>query len=301
MFGRKLNRTRRHAWMRLGGYILGIFLFYAPFALYTRLLKVLLNDPSTSTWHNICLRMPINYLFDPSKWSTFITRPLFLSIFLLLAIAFFFGPLFCGWLCSAGAITEYLGRIVPNRFKLDFSGSVNPTPIRYGFLAGYVLTPFLGGSIACSFCNFSVIQNFVSTFTGEWQALAYWGSTTIITVVVWFVILGVFTKGGRGWCNFGCPVGAVQSLVHMFGVKLPFTYKLKYDRSKCSGCGACVQACSMWAVMHEDEKIKVNRHACINCLDCVQICNCRALTYGKGLAEAGVNVKESSESQAAVS
>lgn len=283
----KKNKQKRHFWLRLSTYILGVFLFYAPFALFVRTIKFFTNNPTMSDFHNLCLRMPIDWLFDSSQWYRFVADPLYLSFLAIVGIAFLFGPLFCGWLCSAGAITEYLCKLVPDRFKIDFSGKVNPTPIRYGFLAGFILTPFFGGSVCCAFCNFSIFQKFVSKLTGDLQILAYWSSTMIITTVLWFFLFGLFMKGGRGWCNFGCPIGAVQSLFYAIGAKFGFTYKLKYNSSKCSGCGSCIKACSMWSITKVDQGkgISVSPYTCNVCLDCTVVCDRGALSYGTGAAE----------------
>lgn len=283
------NRIKRHFWLRLSTYILGIFLFYAPFALFTRTIKFFTNNPTVSDVHNLCFRMPVNWVLDPSQWSRFVSSPLYMGFFVILGIAFLFGPLFCGWLCSAGAITEYLSRLVPDRFKIDLSGKVNPMPIRYGFLAGYLLTPFLGGSIGCAFCNFGIFQRFISALTGDWQQIAYWSTTMIITTMIWFFIFGLFMKGGRGWCSFGCPMGTLQSLFYAIGSKFGFTHKLKYDGSKCSGCGVCIKACSMWSIKKGDQGkgIKLNPHTCNTCLDCAAVCSQGALSYGTGAAETG--------------
>ncbi|WP_019849165.1 4Fe-4S binding protein [Desulfitobacterium sp. PCE1] len=281
------KKKRKHFWLRLSTYILGIFLFYAPFAVFVRVVKSITNNPSTSDIHSFCMRMPINWLFDPTEWYRIVADPLYLSFIIVIAIAFFFGPLFCGWLCSAGALTEYLSKLVPDRFKIDLSRTVNPTPIRYGFLAGFILTPFLGGSVCCAFCNFSIFQRFISGLTGDLQALAYWSTTAIITVVIWFVFFGLFIKGGRGWCSFGCPIGTIQSLFYAIGSKLGFTYKLKYDSSKCNGCGSCIKACSMWSITKTDQGkgISVSPYSCNVCLDCVAVCPQEALSYSKGITE----------------
>lgn len=281
-----ISEKTRHYYLRLSSYILGFLLFYAPFTLFARFIKFITHDHSMSDVHNFCLRLQINWLFDPTKWSNFTAHPVYLGFFLIVASAFLFGPLFCGWLCAAGAVTEYLSKLIPDRLKIDFAAKINPIPIRFGFLIGYIAVPFVtSGSIACAYCNYSVFQKFVNGMTGDWQALTYWGSTMLITTILWVVLFGLFTKGGRGWCNLGCPVGAVQSLFHSIGTKLGFTYKLKYNSSKCSSCGVCVKSCSMRSIRTEDQGVSINHHNCIVCLDCVAVCPSGAITYGKGIIE----------------
>lgn len=287
-----LNKEKKHFLFRLSTYVLGLLFFYAPFALFVRLVKFFAGAPGANDVHNLCLRMPVNWLFDPSNWSRFLTNPGYLTVFVLAFSALLVGPLFCGWLCPTGGVTEYLSKLVPDRFKIDLSGKLDPAPIRYGFLVGFIITPFVSSSICCSFCNYAIFQNVVMGLTGGWQALAFWSSTTIITLLIWFVVFGLFTKGGRGWCNFGCPVGALQSFFHFLGTKVPFTYKLKYDKGKCNGCGACRKACSVWAILPQDAGISISRHTCNVCLDCTVVCKKGALSYGRGLAEENTAVSQ---------
>ena len=50
---------------RFAFFVLGIGLFYAPFALATRLFLQLINKPHLGDVHSICLRMPIQWLGQP--------------------------------------------------------------------------------------------------------------------------------------------------------------------------------------------------------------------------------------------
>lgn len=52
---------------------------------------------------------------------------------------------------------------------------------------------------------------------------------------------------------------------------------VKADQDKCTGCGACVEACPAEALSMEDEKICVNDDNCIDCGVCVDECPVNAL------------------------
>jgi ferredoxin-type protein NapH len=205
-----------------------------------------------------------------------IKNPLFLIGPLLLpVIALFFGPLFCGWLCPAGSVTEFLGRLVPDRFKLFVGGKVNPAPIRYGVLVGMLVSPFLGGYVCCTFCNFTMMQNVVHAVFGNPAALTAWSSFTLLTFVVWLLPLGLFLKGGRGFCNFLCPAGAVQGFFHAVGAGFGLSKRISVDESKCTACHTCVTECPAFAVSNRT----VNPHACNLCLDCLYLCKSGAVHY----------------------
>src|SRR5512143_2927174 len=126
-----------HWAQRFAFFVLGVGLFYAPFALATKLLLQLINKPSLGDVHSICLRMPIQCLGQPWMYSTIASEPTYWVVLLFLPlIALFFAPLFCGWMCPAGQITEFLSRLVPPRFQIDLSGKLSGVPVRHGFTLG---------------------------------------------------------------------------------------------------------------------------------------------------------------------
>jgi ferredoxin-type protein NapH len=276
-----------HWLRRFAFFLLGIVLLYAPFALLTRLALWATNQPKEANAHSICLRMPIQWLSQPWMYRTMIERPTYLvAVVVLPALAFVFGPLFCGWMCPAGGLTEYLSRIVPPRFQLKLSGKFNPAPVRYGFMVGMMGASIVGGNVCCSFCNFTHAQNIISAIFGDFLGLSYWASFSVISFVLWFVVLGLFTKGGRGWCNLLCPAGALMGLFHSLGSWLKIGRSVQVDRAACRNCKTCISACSSWAIAPESETPKVNLHACNTCMDCTKVCEYEAIAYRRTTAEA---------------
>lgn len=291
------NRLRR-----LGGYAVGIVLFYAPFALLVKGAGVLFPastaGTSISDVHGACLRMPLGWLTQPWMWPTLGSSPIsWLPLAVLPLAAIAFGPLFCGWLCPAGALPEYLGRIVPAGFKFDFKRYVDIVPLRYGFFAGLLLAPFVASSITCSLCNFGQMQNLVGGVFGDPSGFVFFSSMGFIAAALWIVPLGMFTTGGRGWCLFLCPAGTVMGLSSKLTARLPWTMRVRGDASACTGCGTCEGVCPMRAVdrvQAAEQTVDVepiaqpvpaghtiNAHLCIQCQDCVSACPAGALAYGR--------------------
>jgi len=297
---------------RLFGFAAGVLLFYAPFALLIRGVGLLFPATSVGTSisdvHSACLRMPLGWLAQPWMWPTIGGSPLaWLPILVLPLAAVAAGPLFCGWLCPAGALPEYLGRAVPDRFKFDFKGRVDIVPLRYGFFAGFLLAPFVSSSICCVFCNFTHMQNIVAALTGDWAVYAYLGTLGVVAAAVWIVPLGLFTKGGRGWCLFLCPAGTTMAIASSLTARFPWTRRVRTIQSACTACGTCVDVCPMRAAdlsipeqpaaepSSDDAAVsavdppmaaspeaeqKIDHRLCIECFDCVKACPSGALKYG---------------------
>jgi polyferredoxin len=263
---------------RILGYFAGLFLFFAPFAYYQKTLSAWLGGSQASDIHSFCLRIPLLNVLTGQSIEIFNVG--IISLLLLVSAAFFLGPFFCAHLCASGALPEYLSRLMPKRFKIDWQRSVNPVPIRYGFFVGYLLSPFFAGSIACALCNYSFMERLI--VGGVQGDIGPLGSTAIITAILWLGIFGVMAKGGRGFCSYLCPVGALQSAVHSVGARFGFTYKLRFIPSKCVNCKQCVKKCPMGALSHNDGVLSYEVYNCITCGQCAGVCAKKALSYGTG-------------------
>jgi ferredoxin-type protein NapH len=276
------RRLLPHWGRRFIFFLIGIVLFYAPFALLTKLVLWLSGKPHLGDVHSICLRMPIQWLAQPWMYATILSDPTYLFAVVILPIsALFLAPLFCGWMCPAGLFTEFISRIVPPRFQIDLSGKVNPVPVRYGFLIGMMGITFVGGNACCSWCNFTHTQNLVSAAFGDFLGISYWASFSIISFFLWFFVLGLFTRGGRGWCNFLCPAGALMGLTHKLGTKWKISRMVKIDRDTCTNCKNCAGHCPAWAMSRDKDKpVEINYHGCTACMDCARTCPVKAIHYG---------------------
>jgi ferredoxin-type protein NapH len=281
--GTPLGRNRL---TRAGLFFVGIALFYAPFALVYRAFGALFPGTYAANTivdvHTACMRMPVGWLAQPWMYSSFATNGLyFLPILVLPLAAVAASPLFCGWLCPAGAFPEFLGRLVPDRFKFDLHGRVGIVPLRYGLFAGLVLAPFVTTSICCSYCNFTQMQNITSFVTGNTAPLLFVGTTGVVAMALWFVVLGLFMKGGRGWCMLLCPVGALMSLASGITSRFEWLPRVRHDASACASCETCADVCPVRAIdVGEGGDVKVGQYLCNGCMDCVKVCPSGALRYG---------------------
>lgn len=261
---------------RLFGYILGFVLFYGPFAFFQKFILLLTNREGIANIHTLCFRIPIEHILNGRFFEMGLLQVT--ATVILLLVTFCLGPIFCGKLCAAGAVPEYFSRLIPDKYKIEWKEYLPVIPLRYGFFAGFLVAPLFSSYLACSYCNYFVFDLFINYVLFGY--LVAFSSSLIFTALLWFIIFGIFTKGGRGFCNFFCPVGAFQNLIHACSSKLTFVRRLKINPSKCIGCGKCVKECPMQAMEIVHKKASYSVHNCILCQNCEAICPVQAITYG---------------------
>lgn len=288
---RGIDTLVKNRW-RYIAFVAGFFLFVAPFALFTRAMYYIIGNTSDPTLHSVCFRMPIDWLFG-GRFYSILGSSWFMAAFAfgVILLSIFIGAAFCGWLCPVGAVSESISRIIPipSRYRLRIRDTKLTVSLRYGFLIGFVAVAALVGfnlasgqvsSICCRYCASAVLQNFSSALFGEFSAIEYWQSGAIITLIFWLFVGGVFMSGGRGWCLFFCPLGAMSGLAHKLGSRLGF-YRIEHAKGDCTNCNKCTDLCPMWAIKEDHT---VERTLCINCKECVNACGAYKLLRGKGNA-----------------
>ncbi|MEM3364853.1 MAG: 4Fe-4S binding protein [Candidatus Methanomethyliaceae archaeon] len=267
------NKYRYLSW------IIGFFIFVGPFALLTRLVYFAIGNISTPDLHTICMRMPLDWVFSGRLYNL-LGQPVMTGFTVTVLItALLAGPVFCGWLCPVGAVSEALSRAVPlpKKFRFHVKDPSIARSLRFGFLTGFILVSILVGlgytyvgSICCRYCPASVLQNLADGLFGNALAIEYWHTGSILVLIFWLLVGGIFTFGGRGWCILFCPLGAVSGLIHAIGAKLGF-YRTVKNKGACKNCGSCSDVCPMWAIGSD-----IERTLCINCKECVNRCPSRA-------------------------
>lgn len=266
---------------RLIGYLTGFLLFYEPFMLFHNLTGTLFEETGFYSLHVPCVRIPLANILT-GDWAY--AGPVSLCFCLLLAlVSLWFGPFFCGRLCPAGAFSEFLGSLLPEKYQIDWQKYVPITTLRYGFFAGFLLSAFSGFASFCAYCNYYAFELFIISIYSSQLLL-----TSFSLLAVFFIaniVFGLFTKGGRGYCNFLCPVGTASSLLHRIGQLLPGPFKMAVNKPACIGCGKCARNCPMRTISLKQGKAVIDTNRCIVCGCCQAQCPVQAIRYKSNITK----------------
>ncbi|MDD2897745.1 MAG: 4Fe-4S binding protein [Desulfuromonadaceae bacterium] len=193
---------------------------------------------------------------------------------------FFLGRYWCSHLCPIGGAGELGSRFVPEKLKLHYE-SIPAAPVRYGYLGVYLAAPLLGlGSLCCNYCNFAAIPRLFGSLFIQADLAYFFRAYGIINLAL-FILLAVVAKGGRAYCNFLCPVGALDALSSRLGMR--FGKRVTVVKHRCTGCGQCTDICPTWAISMHDASAKIDQLSCMPCHQCEKVCPEGAICYGKNV------------------
>ena len=193
------------------------------------------------------------------------------------ATTLFLGRYWCSHACPVGAATELGSRLLPRFLKIDYRG-IPAAPVRYGYLSVYLIAPLVGlGSLCCSYCNFATVPRIFGALFSHADLVYFFRAYGMINLGM-IVLLGFAARGGRAYCNFFCPVGAVDALFSKVGDLLGG--KRMRITHQCNGCGACRDACPTGAVRLEPGRASIDQLSCVPCGGCATACPRHAVAYG---------------------
>ncbi|MCQ4636041.1 4Fe-4S binding protein [Anaerovorax odorimutans] len=207
------------------------------------------------------------------------TLPLYVWGFLI-AVGAFFGRLVCGFMCPFGLVQDLLYKI-PMPVKLrNIRADRWLRFLKYVILALFVLIlpMFVVNDFGQGdpwFCKYICPSG---TLMAGWPLAALneglrgtlgflfaWKSVILIVLILLSMILY------RPFCRYLCPLGAVYGLFNKVSL-----YRLRLDKGKCTGCGACESSCRL----NIDPSKIPNSMECIRCGRCVESCPTGALRRG---------------------
>lgn len=196
----------------------------------------------------------------------------------ILITTFFYGRMWCAYICPVGGLPELASRSLNDRWKIEYR-ALPQVPIRYGYFSVFVmLMPMLGIS-ACTLCNFITVPRLIEAFNGDSRGIAFLFSAVGLVNLGLLLLLGFFASKGRAYCQFLCPIGALDGLVNRLGAKLKFTRRIRVERSRCTGCNICARNCMTGAIQMVDRIAVVDQLSCMSCHECVDVCDWGAIDW----------------------
>ena len=176
----------------------------------------------------------------------------------LLPITYFFGKVFCGWICYLGAIQEFL---YIGKFKILQSAKAQKVMriIRYVFFVLLIAQLTSTQGIEWSKIGpFKVIFNLFSpNITGY-----------VLLVILLLSSLFIY----RPFCKMVCPAGLAFGWV----TKIPGASVLGITNS-CAGCKTCSTSCEINAITREGKTSKLDNQECIMCGECMSDCKIKSI------------------------
>jgi NosR/NirI family nitrous oxide reductase transcriptional regulator len=224
--------------------------------------------------YGLILAWPLNVynVFTPHPLGWWLAIAVLQTLILIPLGIYFFGKgVYCGWICSCGALAETLGDTHRQKMphgpfwnRLNMAGQVILliAIVLLGIrIAGWILPP---GNWADA-----IFEPFLKT--------PYkWGVDVFLAGVVGYGLY--FWFSGRVWCRFFCPLAALMHIYARFS-----RFAIVPDKKKCISCNVCTSVCHQGIdVMNFANKgLPMQDPECVRCSACVQSCPTGVLQFGQ--------------------
>ena len=187
----------------------------------------------------------------------------------LLLFGILLGRVICGFLCPFGLLQELLYKIPVPKIKKSRITKIL-SYVKYVVLGVFVvLIPFI--KAAPGFCKYICPAGTLEAgiplvlLNERLQDQIGFMFSWKVFILAACLLLNSFCY--RAFCRFICPLGAIYSFfnpIAFFGVRV--------DKSKCTGCNACIRICKM-------DTSRVGDRECIHCGECRKVCPEGAIGY----------------------
>ncbi len=230
--------------------------------------------------YGLILAWPLNvynlFTAEPLPWwiaigvaQTFVLIPL--------GIYFFGKGVYCGWICSCGALAETLGDT--HRHKMPHGPFWN----RLNMVGQAVL------AVAFALLILRVLGWILpdgNRIDASFERLKDHYKWTVDVFLAGVVGYGVyFWYSGRVWCRFFCPLAALMHIYARFS-----RFAIVADKKKCISCNVCTSVCHQGIdVMNFANKgLPMTDPECVRCSACVHGCPTGVLQFGQVRRDGGL-------------
>ena len=224
--------------------------------------------------YGLILAWPLNvynvFTHEPLGWWLVISAVQTL-VLIPLGIYFYGKGIYCGWICSCGALAETLGDT--HRQKMPHGPGWN----RLNFLGQGIL------GVAVLLLLLRVVGwilpdgNAIDAVFDPWFKTSYkWTVDVALAGVVGYG--AYFWFSGRVWCRFMCPLAALMHLYARFS-----RFAIVAEKKKCISCNVCTSVCHQGidVMSFANKGAPMNDPECVRCSACVQSCPTGVLTFGR--------------------
>ena len=170
-------------------------------------------------------------------------------VFVPIILTFFFGRIFCGYVCPIGALQEFVARR-DKIIKISYKWEKKLKHLRIVF---FILI------ISISLIKQEFIFSEVSPFKTIFNV-----NGTILQVIFASLILLISLFIYRPFCRFLCPLSLALEVTGRFSI-----FKIKKDKEFCCNCKSCEKKCPVNAI---DSEKNIDNGACIRCGECLDCC-----------------------------
>jgi len=206
------------------------------------------------------LTCPVGFLQEIVASQTIILATI-ASALVLLALSFFLGKVFCGWLCPFGFILDLVGRFIP---RLGNPKILSSRQTKYSLLAASIVgSAAVGHQVFCPLCP-------IGTVCRSYGVKDFFLGSELAVIPV---ALALEMGEKRNWCRYLCPVGALFGLMAKVGL-----IKVVIGAHQCKkfSCMECAEVCPVGIIdkdmLREGISPFLSMMECTMCLRCVERC-----------------------------
>ena len=218
-------------------------------------------------------------------WNVFTSQPMwgwlavsFIQTFVLipLLIRRYGKGVYCGWICSCGALAETVGDA--HRSKMPHGPAWNRLNMigQLFLLFATILLVTRIGSWIWPDSGMGEIYRVILDRNGLPGLNYVW-----FVDLLWAGILGVglyWHFSGRVWCRFACPLAALMHIYTRFS-----RFAIVAEKKKCISCNVCTSVCHQGIdiMSFANKGLPMEDPECVRCSACVQSCPTGVLRFGR--------------------
>ena len=186
---------------------------------------------------------------------------------------------FCGYICPLGTTIDFFDWAIAGRTKrFQVPGDGWWVHIKYYLLAGtlvaatcgVLLTGFVSAIPVITRALLFLVDPIQSGSLRGWHLLPAINAGHLVSLVLFFTVLGLGFLRPRFWCKYVCPSGAVFSLGNLFRCT-----ERKVE-SSCINCNKCVEICPFDAIKPD---FTTRTSDCTMCQSCGGVCPTHAIKF----------------------